>query len=293
MLTEIEVFAPAKVNIGLKVLPRLENEAYHNIESIFQTVNIKDRLRIKIQEGFDSIKVVSEAFPLPEENTITKAYHSFRKVAGIQKIPSILVELEKQIPLGGGLGGGSSDAAAFILGLEKLLDIKLDGKGHDQIASETGSDVFFFFHMNEEGKACALVTGRGEKVQEIQRRKDLYFLLVFPQLHSSTKEAYALVDRHYESGEAGKIIFPELKVLEKMYHSPLKCWRFVNSFTPPLAENYSEIRIALEALRETGAPFYDMSGSGATVFGVFDSRKEAEAAAEKLCSKGFKTKLSD
>ena len=73
MLTEIEVFAPAKVNIGLKVLPRLENEAYHNIESIFQTVNIKDRLKIKLTEGFDSINVISEALPLPQDNTITKA----------------------------------------------------------------------------------------------------------------------------------------------------------------------------------------------------------------------------
>ena len=293
MLTEIEVFAPAKVNIGLKVLPRLENEAYHNIESIFQTVNIKDRLKIKLTEGFDSINVISEALPLPQDNTITKAYEAFRKLKGNKSLPSVTVELEKNIPAGGGLGGGSSDAASFITGLEKLLDVKLSKEEHDIIASEVGSDVFFFFHTDEEGKGCALVTGRGEKIEEIERRNDLHFLLVFPPVHSSTKEAYSLVDRHYESGEAGKIIFPDIKVLEKMYRSPLKCWRFVNSFTPPLVARYPEIGRALEALRECGALFSDMSGSGATVFGLFASKEDSMAAAEKLYTKGFKTVLSD
>lgn len=291
MLTEIEVFAPAKVNIGLKVLPRLENEAYHKIESIFQTVNIKDKLNIKLTDGFDEITVESEAFPLPKENTITKAYEAFKETLGIEKMPSVHVVIEKHIPMGGGLGGGSSDAAAFVKGLEKLMGTELRNEQYDSIAGAVGSDVFFFFHCNEKGDACAVVTGRGEIVQDIGMRDDLHFLLAFPGINSSTKEAYQLVDECHEKG-LEKNEFPALEVLEKMYRSPLNCWRFVNSFTPPLTRRYPEIADALAKIKEAGALFSDMSGSGSTVFGIFSSRKDAERAADLLRSKGVETALA-
>ena len=189
MLTEIEEYAPAKVNIGLKVLPRTLNQAYHQIESIFQTVNLKDRLFIKVIDGYNNCSVTCKDIDLPEENTITLAYKAFKDVSGLEKIASIQVNLEKHIPSGGGLGGGSSDAAALVKALEEIHSVKLNSEQYDKIAEKVGSDVFFFFHCDKNGKGCAIVSGRGEIVNDIKLRTDLHFVLVFPKVHSSTKEA--------------------------------------------------------------------------------------------------------
>ena len=293
MLTEIEEFAPAKVNIGLKVLPRTLNQAYHQIESIFQTVNLKDRLLIRVTDGFNNCTVICKDIPLPEENTITMAYKAFKEVSGLENVHSVQVELEKHIPSGGGLGGGSSDAASMVKALEKIHSVKLNAFQYDKIAEKVGSDVFFFFHCDENGKGCAVVSGRGEIVNDIKLRTDLHFVLVFPQVHSSTKEAYQLVDEYYESSKYDGVRFPALGELKKVYTTSLKSWNFVNSFTAPLSERYPEIDKALQNIRQSGALFSDMSGSGSTVFGIYDSEQNSKCAVNYLRSKGFQAAVAD
>ncbi|MGP1368543.1 MAG: 4-(cytidine 5'-diphospho)-2-C-methyl-D-erythritol kinase [Treponema sp.] len=280
MLTEISVSAPAKINVGLKVLP-VRDDGFHSIESIFQTVGLYDELTVKLIDGFGRCEVSCADIVLPKKNTIESAYKAFSEVYG--KIKSVSVFLKKGIPSGGGLGGGSSDAAAFVRALEKLNDVKLSDNELDSIAAKVGSDVFFFLRA---ASGAAIVTGRGEIVRHIKRRNDLSFLLVFPHVSSSTKEAYDLIDEFYSSGCS--MVFPEVARLEEIYNSPLNKWTFKNSFTAVLKSKYAEIGNALTELSNVNAPYYEMSGSGSTLFGVFYSVGEAQAAAEKLKADGFK-----
>lgn len=280
MLTEISVSAPAKINVGLKVLP-VRNDGFHSIESIFQTVGLYDELTVKLIDGFGRCEVSCADIVLPKKNTIESAYKAFSEVYG--KIKSVSVFLKKEIPSGGGLGGGSSDAAAFVRALEKLNNVKLSDNELDSIAAKIGSDVFFFLHTAD---GAAIVTGRGEIMQRIKRRNDLTFLLVFPHVSSSTKEAYDLIDEFYSSGCS--MVFPEVARLEEIYNSPLNKWTFKNSFTAVLKSKYAEIGNALTELSNVNAPYCEMSGSGSTLFGVFYSFGEAQAAAEKLKADGFK-----
>lgn len=280
MLTEISVSAPAKINVGLKVLP-VRDDGFHSIESIFQTVGLYDELTVKLIDGFGRCEVSCADIVLPKKNTIESAYMAFSEV--YDKIKSVSVFLKKGIPSGGGLGGGSSDAAAFVRALEKLNDVKLSDNELDSIAAKVGSDVFFF---SRAASGAAIVTGRGEIVRHIKRRNDLTFLLVFPHVSSSTKEAYDLIDEFYSSGCS--MVFPEVARLEEIYNSPLNKWTFKNSFTAVLKNKYAEIGNALTALSNVNAPYCEMSGSGSTLFGVFYSVGEAQAAAEKLKADGFK-----
>ena len=114
MLTEISVSAPAKINVGLKVLP-VRGDGFHSIESIFQTVGLYDELTVKLIDGFGHCEVSCADIVLPKKNTIESAYKAFSEV--YDKIKSVSVFLKKGIPSGGGLGGGSSDAAAFVRAL--------------------------------------------------------------------------------------------------------------------------------------------------------------------------------
>ena len=280
MLTEISVSAPAKINVGLKVLP-VRDDGFHSIESIFQTVGLYDELTVKLINGFGRCEVSCADIVLPKKNTIESAYKAFSEVYG--KIKSVSVFLKKGIPSGGGLGGGSSDAASFVRALEKLNDVKLSDNELDSIAAKVGSDVFFFLRA---ASGAAIVTGRGEIVRHIKRRNDLTFLLVFPHVSSSTKEAYDLIDEFYYSGCS--MVFPEVARLEEIYNSPLNKWTFKNSFTAVLKNKYAEIENALTVLSNVNAPYCEMSGSGSTLFGVFYSVGEAQAAAEKLKADGFK-----
>lgn len=275
MLYEVVVRAPAKVNIGLRVFPK-RSDGYHDIESIFQTIEFCDTLTVRLLSEKDTCRISCEQMQLPAENTITTAYKVFCRLTG--KHDGVQVALTKQIPAGGGLGGGSSDAAAFVKAFAQLTGVELTQELADAVAAEVGSDVFFFMHADADGKGAALVSGRGEHVQPIALRKDLYFVLVLPDVHSSTKEAYALLDTLMEEETA--MSFPLLKELTKLYYAPVGSWSFANAFTLALKKEYPVIGCALEDIRRSGALWTEMTGSGAVVFGVYDSA----AAAERACN---------
>lgn len=284
MLSEVCISSLAKINIGLKVLPK-RDDGFHNIESIFQTVDIADELKVTLSEGKARCKVSCDSLRLPTENTITMAYNAFCTVTGME-LPSVNVELTKRIPSGGGLGGGSSNAAALVRALQIITDITLSSEQLDKIAARVGSDVYFFLHCDEQGKGCALVSGRGEYVVPIQKRNDLFYILVFPNVHSSTKEAYALVDEQMAKGI--EVYNPLYNEFESIYHGSVSKWNFGNSFTPALVKRYSEIDRALNCIRTSGAVYCEMSGSGSTVFGVFTSQDDVKKAENIINSQGFK-----
>ncbi len=286
MVNEVVVLAPAKVNIGLRVLPARQ-DGFHNLESIFQTVSLSDKLTVlknPASKDFEC-KVSCEQMILPEKNTITMAYDAFFRITGCKQF-SVKVELEKHIPDGGGLGGGSSDAASFLRALECLSGVKLSREQLDAISAKVGSDVFFFTHCSSFGECCAVVTGRGENVRDIKKRKDLFFVLVFPGVHSSTKEAYSLVDNFLALGKS--IEYPEEQSLEKMYFSPVRTWKFKNTFSEALRQKYPEIQMALKKVEETKPLYFEMSGSGSTIYGIYASWEEADRSAKILNDEGLK-----
>ena len=212
MLKEVSSKAYAKINFGLRVLPR-RADGFHNIESIFQTIDLYDELSVTPVSERGCI-VHCDSMQLPENNTLINAYNAFCECTGRDSI-GLKVNLIKGIPAGGGLGGGSSDAAALIRLLQGFYNIELNDEQLDFIAAKTGSDVFFFMHCDKDGKGCSLVSGRGEYIKKIENpRKDLYLVMIFPNAKSSTKEAYALIDKAFAEGK--EIKSPELNELESV-----------------------------------------------------------------------------
>lgn len=268
------VLAPAKINLGLKVLPKRE-DGFHAIESIFSTVSLCDEVCITLTDKKNTCNVKCDLMELPKKNTVSSSYEGFQKISG-KDLPGVDVLIKKKIPSGGGLGGGSSDGASFIKAFNRLSGLALSHDQLRQIAAMVGSDVFFFLECDDSGKGAAIVTGRGEVVETVRRRNDLHFVMIFPGVHSSTKEAYSLVDEFYESGK--KLEYPVLDELESIYNSSVEKWNFVNTFTSVISKKYSRVEQAIFDLSKNGALYTDMSGSGSTVFGIFASEADAEKA---------------
>jgi len=305
MLNEAIVRAYAKINFGLRVFPIIKSQndgsshninnpnpdVYHKIQGIFQTIDLYDEL--KVLWKYDSertCKVTCEDMELPEKNTVNSAYQAFCEVLLSDysvRIPSIEVKLTKGIPSGGGLGGGSSDAAALVRLLEKICGVSLSFEQLDLIASKVGSDVFFFMHCDSEGKGCAIVSGRGEIIENITPRNDLFLLLIFPKVSSSTKIAYDLVDKAFGNKdflESEEVSCPAYSELEAVYNGSVENWTLKNTFTSIIANEYGEIRNAIEDLKKAGCCFAEMSGSGSTVFGVFTLKQQADSVCDLLAA---------
>ena len=261
MLDVVREYAPAKINLHLKVFPK-RTDGYHPIESIFQAVSLYDEITVRLI-GESLVCVVDcDTMQIPTENTLTKTYRLFSQMSGISA--GVQVELLKRIPSGAGLGGGSSDAAYFLLALNKMFDYPLSWSQLEQIANLVGSDVLFFL-----SGSSAIVTGRGDVVKPIEPRRDFCIVVVYPDVHCSTPESYGLVDESFALGETVK--GPTLQELEKMYYEPISEWRFVNTFTNPVATKFSVIFDIMKSLKELGADYVQMSGSGSTVFGIFSN----------------------
>jgi len=278
----LHVKAYAKVNFGLQVFPRRE-DGFHNIEGIFQTIDLYDELIVS-ESKIPGCKVVCKSMDLPEKNTLTVAYEAFCKTVGTDvNVPGVNIELIKGIPAGGGLGGGSADGAALVRALEQLCNISLSYEQKDYIAAQTGSDVFFFIHGDKEGKNCAIVSGRGEIIKKIEPRKDLFLLLILPSCNSITKEAYSLLDKFYEGCNSVKC--PSYSELETVYNSSIQDWTFKNSFTPVVMNAIPDVRNAIGDLQKEGCCYAEMSGSGSTVFGVFTNVQQVQAINNLLSEK--------
>ena len=276
MLRSVHVIVPAKINLHLKVNQK-RDDGFHDIESIFQKVPLCDELLIEMADTKNTCKVNSPVFKLPENNTLVSAYSAFCAATGISE--GVSVTLTKRIPSGAGMGGGSSDAAGMLQGLQKLFGVSLTDAQLKKAAETIGSDVSFFLYDGEDYDT-AIVTGRGENVRYIKSRRDLYYVLVCPGVHSSTKEAYDLVD-NWNNGDC--TTFPSIAELEVIYRSPVKDWTFGNSFTKPVAGKYPIIQRAINDLTSFSPDFVEMTGSGSVVFGIFSSECDAKKAYTQLC----------
>ncbi len=254
------VGAPAKVNLDLKVLG-LRPDGYHDIDSIFQAVSLFDRLRFtRTEEPSGCSLALSKPADLPtdESNLVNRAFRLMREVFSLPG--GLQVELDKNIPIAAGLGGGSADGAATILACRILYDLPLSFSEMADYSLRIGSDLPFFFTGGQ-----AHVTGRGDEMAEIELPTDYWLVLVTPNLAISTAEAYAAL---------------RLPLTRSTANRSLRCWETLDSLVKWLADTgndfesvqcraFPELRSIKNGLSDSGALLARMSGSGPTVFGIY------------------------
>lgn len=285
LMEETNITAFAKINIGLKIFDRRKS-GYHDIESLFQNVDIADTLRIR-PNNVGKIVIEGDIGCAPEQSTIYHAAKHFcMEFEDKSPITGVTIKVEKGIPSGAGLGGAGADAAATLFGMNELFEKRLSRAELARIGSRVASDVAFFLYGG-----AAIVRGRGEYVFPIEPRTDFGLVILQPTWASSTPEAYAALDNYRairgiehactSEDAAGYSINLPNEQLEKIYRSPIQKWGFENDFLPVLAEKKKQYSEMLSLLQEAGAAYVNLTGSGSCVFGVFDN---AEAAQKASCT---------
>ena len=255
----------SKVNIGLKVLNQ-RDDGYHNIYTIFQELNFGDSIYIEKRD--QGCKIISNVdwISTGKSNICFKAYNEIKKK--FPKVKGLYLKIEKKIPIGSGLGGGSANAAAVLKGINKIYKLKLTTSKLEKIARKIGADVPFFI----KGKT-QLGEGVGEKLTQLHNTIIGTYLLVIPKFSVSTEWAYSIIKNKLNDQDK-KVNFSSFFNGD---YSSLQI--FENDFERIVIPAYPEIGAIKIKLLKFGARFVSLSGSGSTVYGIFDdeaSAKEAE-----------------
>ncbi|MDQ3805943.1 MAG: 4-(cytidine 5'-diphospho)-2-C-methyl-D-erythritol kinase [Acidobacteriota bacterium] len=263
----------AKINLGLRVLGR-RPDGYHEILTVFQTVTLHDRLTFEALPG-GRLELVCAAADVPadEGNLVHRAAFALRERFGVGR--GARVELEKTIPAGGGLGGGSSDAAAALVGLTRLWGLDAGGDELAETGARLGADVPFFLTGG-----TALGTGTGTQITPLGDAPERHLLVVTPAVKVSTAEAYKALNARALT-KADRAANLSVSRAESQIRDALR-GVVRNDFEPAVSRLYPEIARAREALAGAGARPAALSGSGSSVFGFFESEGEAERARASL-----------
>ncbi len=235
LMEETNITAFAKINIGLTIFDRRKS-GYHDIESLFQNVDIADSLRIR-PNNVGKIVIEGDIGCAPEQSTIYHAAKHFcMEFEDKSPITGVTIKVEKGIPSGAGLGGAGADAAATLFGMNELFEKRLSRAELARIGSRVASDVAFFLYGG-----AAIVRGRGEYVFPIEPRTDFGLVILQPTWASSTREAYAALDNYRamrgiehactSEDAAGYSINLPNEQLEKIYRSPIQKWGFGKRFS--------------------------------------------------------------
>jgi 4-diphosphocytidyl-2-C-methyl-D-erythritol kinase len=244
----------SKINIGLNILRKRE-DGYHDLETIFYPVKLCDTISFKKSSSF-RFHTSSEILKNDNSNLVIRAKDKIQNITG-EKI-NAEITLAKYIPFGGGLGGGSSNAATTLKGLNMLYNFNLSEDILKKAALELGSDVPFFLNS-----VPCYATSRGEELKEIQLRFPHPILIVNPNLHVSTKWAFENIIPKVPEKSLYNLIseYTDIADLRRMIN---------NDFEDVVFSHYPEIKKVKEDLYAYGAVFALMSGSGSTVYGIFD-----------------------
>jgi 4-diphosphocytidyl-2-C-methyl-D-erythritol kinase len=261
----------AKINWFLRVLGK-RDDGFHELCTTFQTISLHDNLTF-FEHDETILTCDVEKIPTDESNLIIKAANALRKKIKIKK--GAKIHLEKKIPSPGGLGGGSSNAATALLGLATLWNVKIDPEDLLEIGKKLGSDVSFFFFGG-----TAFGSGRGTEITPIKSLHEKHLLIVTPQTDVSTADAFARLNVTGLTKEASKsilqICLSEAKTLD-LRHSKLK-----NDFEASVFAIEPGIERVKEKLLELGAVQALLSGSGASVFAIFENIETRQTAQKAL-----------
>lgn len=253
-------FSNIKINIGLNVCSKRQ-DGYHEISSVFYPIQWCDLLEVTQNEE-DRFAFSSSGLHIPgelEDNLVFKTYQLIKEK---YSIGGVKVHLRKQIPMGAGLGGGSSNAGFMLKALNDLFDLKLTDKELIEFALNLGSDVPFF--VKNQPMLCS---GRGEIMQPIELDLKGYFIaLINPEIHVSTKDAF-------------EGIIPNNRPVNLEAIKEIHLWKdeIVNDFEATIFEKHPKIEEVKNKLYRQGAIYASMSGSGSTVYGIFKEKPSFEA----------------
>ncbi len=267
---EARVFAEAKINLFLRILGR-EIDGYHSIETMFLRLEIADVVRVRVGDGDERAihchgpMCPADGLGPAERNLAYRAAAAYADATGWPR--SFAIHVEKNVPVGGGLGGGSADAAAVLRALDAMAPRSAGQETIARIAARLGADVPFL----ASDSVCALAWGRGERMLDLRAPPRGHVELLLPPFSVSTKWAYQ------QLAAAWSEITPRPAIHRV---ADLSSWDglaavAVNDLEPIVSARHPEIASSVIALRARGARMAMMSGSGSTVFGIFDQSSDA------------------
>ena len=270
-INRISLKAPAKINLFLEILGK-RDDGYHEIETVMQEIDLVDNLQFEeIQEGV-RLKCNDKNIPSDENNLVCKAANLILNECGIKK--GVLISLEKNIPVGAGLGGGSSDAATTLKALNLLWKIGLNDAELMHFAAKLGSDVPFFI----KGKT-SLCSGRGEKITPVEVKSEMNYLIIFPHINISTTMIY----RNLKIDLTKKIIDVSffLNALKHPKVAGISKLLF-NRLEEVIFTTYPDLLDVKKALDHFDFCGLSVSGSGSAFFGLCRDRQQAKAIKSKI-----------
>jgi 4-diphosphocytidyl-2-C-methyl-D-erythritol kinase len=253
-------FPPCKINLGLNVTAR-RSDGYHHIESLFYPVQLNDVLEVveNPENPPGHLSLTLSGLPVPGESKENLVVKAFQLINADFPLPGIRVHLHKAIPMGAGLGGGSSDGAYMVRLLNQKFNLGISKEKMTSYAEQLGSDCPFFIQNDP-----ALASGRGDVLRVIPSFLNSYHLcLIYPGIHVSTPEAFGMIQPK-----------EPLNQIEAIVSGPIESWKnlLLNDFEAPVSSRHPEIAQISRKLYDTGAIYASMTGSGSTVYGIF--RKE-------------------
>ena len=246
-------FPNCKINLGLSILAK-RADGYHELETVFYPIAVSDALEILPAANLTMTQSGIAVPGDPAQNLCLKAYHLLKK--DFPTLPAVQMHLHKNIPMGAGLGGGSSDGTSTLLILNQQFSLGLNDQQLIDYASQLGSDCPFFVY----NKACH-ATGRGEILTPIHLDLSNYqFLLVHPGVHIATAWAFQQLNPHTKSESIQAII-----------EKPITDWKnyLINDFEAPVFKAEPKLSLIKDQLYQLGAIYASMSGSGSSLFGIF------------------------
>jgi 4-diphosphocytidyl-2-C-methyl-D-erythritol kinase len=256
------LFPNCKINIGLNIT-RKRTDGYHDLETVFYPVQLRDALEVVRAEEQTFTVTGLPVAGNTEDNLCSKAYALLKQ--NFPDLVPVSVHLHKAIPMGAGLGGGSADGAFMLQLLNKKFALQLSQKQLLYYALELGSDCPFFI-INKPSFA----TGRGEKLTPVNLDLSAYQLVIVnPGIHVSTREAFAKLTPA-----------TPVKSIQKIIEQPISLWEdeLVNDFEKPVFALYPAIAEIKKTLYQSGAVYASMTGTGSTVFGLFDKNHTPDLA---------------
>ena len=256
-------FPNSKINLGLNIISR-RSDGYHNLETIFYPIQLKDGLEIIVNEKNDiktPYRLFQTGIPINgnhKNNLVIKALELIKSFTDIE-LPSIDIHLHKKIPAEAGLGGGSSNAAYMLKLLNDTFSLNISENGLSKLALKIGADCPFFLYNKP-----AFATGIGENLQPVNvDLSNKYIAIVKPDVSVSTKDAFSMINPKT----------PDIP-LNEIVKRPLIEWKELmkNDFELPIFKKYPVICYIKQQLYECGAVYSAMSGSGSSVFGIFETK---------------------
>ncbi len=271
-MKNVELFSHAKINLRLDILGK-RPDGYHDIRTVFQKITLRDELTIAVTKGATEVTCDSHQVPHSEGNL---AYTAARILLDRYKIKEgVKIAIRKRIPVAAGLGGGSSNAAATLMGVNQLFELGLSNEELMDTGKEIGADVPFFIF----GKS-ARATGIGEILEPMEIEPPLWLLLITPDFPISTAWAYGSLRRDLTNRE-NNITIPDC-----IDHLGEVIAILSNDLEKVVIPRYPVIQTIKDELLDKGAKGSLMSGSGSTVFGIFESEAEAQEASAQIKKKG-------